>query len=210
MDDDVTFDESFRWNSSHHFNMGSEHFGEDENPKTRKRLRSSGMQVEDAAEDDGPAPTVSTKKAIRVEEDKEIWAFYEQRFKNCQQTACKLIAKAWIKLVEPKKQSTHPYTGKDEKAPDWWPEPWGSSKEDKVRHKEPDHLYKRGMHHPIVNETEGSRYSRDFLRACVSPLPYPENDRGAERASTQGYSETQLECQQIRGMHLRCPFLLFH
>lgn len=75
---------------------------------------------------------------------KALWSFYDQRFKSCQQSACKLIAKAWVKAVEPKKQSTHPYTGSDEKAPDWWPKPWGPTKEDKVRHKEPDHLYKRG------------------------------------------------------------------
>lgn len=88
--------------------------------------------------------TVSSRKGIKVGDSEAVWNFYEQRFKNCQQTACKLIAKAWVKAVEPKKQSTHPYTGSDEKAPDWWPKPWGPTKDDKVRHKEPDHLYKRG------------------------------------------------------------------
>lgn len=89
--------------------------------------------------------TVSSRKGIKVGDADAVWNFYEQRFKNCQQTACKLIAKAWVKAVEPKKQSTHPYTGSDEKAPDWWPKPWGPTKDDKVRHKEPDHLYKRGV-----------------------------------------------------------------
>ena len=79
-----------------------------------------------------------------MQDSQALWNFYDQRFKSCQQSACKLIAKAWVKAVEPKKQSTHPYTGSDEKAPDWWPKPWGTTKEDKVRHKEPDHLYKRG------------------------------------------------------------------
>lgn len=88
--------------------------------------------------------TVSSRKGIKISDSDAVWNFYEQRFKNCQQTACKLIAKAWVKAVEPKKQSTHPYTGSDEKAPDWWPKPWGPTKDDKVRHKEPDHLYKRG------------------------------------------------------------------
>jgi hypothetical protein len=84
------------------------------------------------------------RRKIRVQDGPALWAFYDQRFKSCQQSACKLIAKAWVKAVEPKKQSTHPYTGSDEKAPGWWPKPWGNTKEDKVRHKEPDHLYKRG------------------------------------------------------------------
>ncbi|ENH70668.1 hypothetical protein FOC1_g10012602 [Fusarium oxysporum f. sp. cubense race 1] len=68
-------------------------------------------------------------------------------------------AKAWVKAVEPKKQSTHPYTGSDEKAPDWWPKPWGPTKEDKVRHKEPDHLYKRERVH-LLNH---------ILRMIVEP-----------------------------------------
>jgi hypothetical protein len=63
-------------------------------------------------------------------------------FKACLQRACKGIAKAWIKAVEPMKQSNHPYAGSDEKAPDWWPKRDGL---DKIRHKEPDHLFKRGQ-----------------------------------------------------------------
>lgn len=108
----------------------------------RKRPRARHPIID---EDEVPM-TVSTtiRKGIQVGNPTELWTFYEQRFKNMQQTACKLIAKAWVKAVEPKKQSTHPYTGSDEKAPDWWPKPWGPTKEDKVRHKEPDHLYKRG------------------------------------------------------------------
>lgn len=115
--------------------------------KTRKRHR-GGMggsyrrQVDD--DDDVVVSQANPTRNLRVGNDKDVWDFYEQRFKNCQQTACKLIAKAWVKVVEPKKQTNHPYTGQDEKAPDWWPKPWGPTKEEKVRHKEPDHLYKRG------------------------------------------------------------------
>lgn len=101
-------------------------------------------QVDD--DDDVIVSVANIKKGLRIGNDKDVWEFYEQRFKNCQQTACKLIAKAWVKVVEPKKQTNHPYTGQDEKAPDWWPKPWGPTKEEKVRHKEPDHLYKRGKY----------------------------------------------------------------
>lgn len=99
-------------------------------------------------EDEDTPMTVTSRRGIKIGDSDAVWSFYEQRFKNCQQTACKLIAKAWVKAVEPKKQSTHPYTGSDEKAPDWWPKPWGPTKDDKVRHKEPDHLYKRGITKP--------------------------------------------------------------
>ncbi|KJZ72822.1 hypothetical protein HIM_07766 [Hirsutella minnesotensis 3608] len=110
-------------------------------------------------EDDDVPMTVSSRKGIKVGDSEAVWSFYEQRFKNCQQTACKLIAKAWVKAVEPKKQSTHPYTGSDEKAPDWWPKPWGPTKDDKVRHKEPDHLYKRERVHLLAH----------ILRLVVEP-----------------------------------------
>lgn len=111
--------------------------------KARKRPRGSNTR-RDFDDDDTPVPVTSYKKGLKIGDAQEVWNFYDQRFRNCQQTACKLIAKAWVKAVEPKKQSNHPYTGSDEKAPDWWPKPWGTTRDEKVRHKEPDHLYKKG------------------------------------------------------------------
>jgi hypothetical protein len=124
-------------------------------------------------------------KALSVSDPKQLWLFYEQRFKNCQQAACKLIAKAWIKTVEPKKQSTHPYTGKDEKAPDWWPQPWGDGQENKVRHKEPDHLYKRGTQHLrkhhcyrfiLISPSERLYLLGHILRMVVEPNERQHSD----------------------------------
>ncbi|GAB0135833.1 hypothetical protein EsDP_00004156 [Epichloe bromicola] len=117
-------------------------------------------------DDDDVPMTVSSLKGIKISDADAVWNFYEQRFKNCQQTACKLIAKAWVKAVEPKKQSTHPYTGSDEKAPDWWPKPWGPTKDDKVRHKEPDHLYKRERVHLLAH----------ILRLVVEPNTKQHSD----------------------------------
>lgn len=108
--------------------------------RTRKRQRANvPRRVRD---DDEPAVTVSAKKGIRINNAQEVWDFYDQRFKKIQQNTCKLIAKAWIKAIAPKKQSTHPYTGT--KIPDWWPKPLGPSKDEGMRHKEPDHLFKPG------------------------------------------------------------------
>ncbi len=55
-------------------------------------------------------------------------------FEEFQQIPCKILAKQWIKIVEPRKQSRHPYNQGDKAKPYWWP--------DSARHKEPDHLKK--------------------------------------------------------------------
>jgi hypothetical protein len=77
-----------------------------------------------------------------------IVRFYEQAFENLQQTNCRILAKAYIKLVEPQKQTKYPYNGRktiegtaiqmdpNETKPPWWPL--------QVRHREPDHLPKIG------------------------------------------------------------------
>ncbi|KXH45987.1 hypothetical protein CNYM01_03953 [Colletotrichum nymphaeae SA-01] len=152
--------------------LGGDIYDEDGSYKTRKRHRAAmgGGYRRPTNDDDDVAIVVasSSKKTLKVGDEKDLWNLYEQRFKNCQQTACKLIAKAWVKVVEPKKQTNHPYTGQDEKAPDWWPKPWGPTKEEKVRHKEPDHLYKRERVHLLCH----------ILRMIVEP---PEKQHPAIR-----------------------------
>ncbi|KAJ2982732.1 hypothetical protein NUW58_g6380 [Xylaria curta] len=87
--------------------------------------------------------TIQPRKGIKIGDSDAVYAFYDHRLKCCQQTACKLIAKAWVKAVAPKKQSTHPYTRGDKTRPDWWPKTYCRFGEDtykELRHKEPDHL----------------------------------------------------------------------
>ncbi|OTB06831.1 hypothetical protein M426DRAFT_9261 [Hypoxylon sp. CI-4A] len=155
-------DTSRRWAQERRYGqaMSLASFEDDGNYKARKRPRASVMRREPEIFEDEPATSLSSsKRSFMIRDDKAIWQFYEDRFKSMQQSACKLIAKAWVKAVEPKKQSTHPYTGADEKAPDWWPKPWGPSKEQRVRHKEPDHLYKRERVHLLIH----------ILRMVVEP-----------------------------------------
>lgn len=129
--------------------MGLTNFEDDGSFKARKRPRASVIRREpESFDSEGTTSSTPPMRAITVGDSDEVWKAYDERFKSIQQSACKLIAKAWVKAVEPKKQSTHPYTGSDEKAPDWWPKPWGPNKEQRVRHKEPDHLYKRGKKKP--------------------------------------------------------------
>lgn len=75
----------------------------------------------------------------------EKW--FSDAFRAVQQVSCRVIAKEWIKTIHPKKQSTHPYNGKNPRTgdrgdpeltkPPYWPKD--------VIHKEPDHINKEGM-----------------------------------------------------------------
>lgn len=69
-----------------------------------------------------------------------------------QQNAAKIIAKCWIKIIEPKKQSRHPYREAEGSRPAWWPVG--------IRHKEPDHL--------LAKERQGLLVG--ILRAGVLPV----------------------------------------
>ncbi|CCD27014.1 uncharacterized protein NDAI_0J01220 [Naumovozyma dairenensis CBS 421] len=55
-------------------------------------------------------------------------------FKTLRQVPCKMIAKLWIKIIEPGKKTKFPYIKGDSMKPNWWPQ--------NVEHREPDHLQK--------------------------------------------------------------------
>jgi hypothetical protein len=106
----------------------------------RKRVRGSQYSFDD---DDTPIPVPVVKaQQLTIGNEAEVEAFYNTRFKDMQQSSCKVMGKAFVKLVEPKKQTHHPYTKGDDKAPPWWPKTTG---ELHVRHKEPDHLLRPGQ-----------------------------------------------------------------
>ncbi|KAJ5989681.1 hypothetical protein N7481_004891 [Penicillium waksmanii] len=85
---------------------------------------------------------------ISIKDTNFLRRYYEKVFQNIQQTNCRILAKAYVKLIEPQKQVNHPYNGRklaggelhqlspDESKPPWWPPG--------VRHREPDHLLKAG------------------------------------------------------------------
>ncbi|KAJ5477618.1 hypothetical protein N7530_003127 [Penicillium desertorum] len=91
-------------------------------------------------------PASHQRASISVKERGLLRLYYEKIFQNLQQTNCRIIAKAYIKLVEPRKQVNYPYNGRkivegrtqqlDPEAtkPPWWPQG--------VSHREPDHLPK--------------------------------------------------------------------
>lgn len=99
-----------------------------------------------AQDDDAPPIIASSKKPLEIGDSEAVLEFYDRGFKAIQQTACKEVAKAFIKVICPKKQANFPYRKGSETAPDWWPEPWGPGEKDMARHVEPDHLWKRGLY----------------------------------------------------------------
>lgn len=112
-----------------------------------KRKRARGTLYSGSFDnDDTPVPVpVQKRHQITISKEAEVEEFYFTRFKDMQQSSCKVIGKAFVKLVEPKKQTHHPYTKGDAKAPPWWPT---SGDEHHVRHREPDHLLRHGIHSP--------------------------------------------------------------
>ncbi|KAK7206057.1 hypothetical protein BZA70DRAFT_275596 [Myxozyma melibiosi] len=71
---------------------------------------------------------------LAISDSAAVTEFLEAKFRELQQLVCKIVAKAWIKVIEPKKQTNHPYNKGEGYKPDWWPS--------QARHKEPDHLMK--------------------------------------------------------------------
>ncbi|KAJ5909359.1 hypothetical protein N7504_004002 [Penicillium tannophilum] len=86
------------------------------------------------------------KSLISIRDKEFLRRYYEKVFQNLQQTNCRVLAKAYVKLVEPRKQVNYPYNGRkivdgrtqqlnpEETKPPWWPAG--------VSHREPDHLPK--------------------------------------------------------------------
>ena len=92
---------------------------------------------------------VQSTRQLCIGNETEVRGFLLQCFKNVQQDHVKTIAKAWIKVINPNKQTNYPYAGGPNRAPPWWPprpldavQP--TQRNGYVRHREPDHLKKEG------------------------------------------------------------------
>ncbi|KAE9378927.1 hypothetical protein N431DRAFT_327065 [Stipitochalara longipes BDJ] len=120
----------------------SEDSDEDISSGSRGKKRARYPAWRENSNDDTPIPVpVQKTQQLMIGDSAEVEKFYACRFKDMQQSSCKVMGKAFVKLVEPKKQTHHPYTKGDGKAPPWWPPTTGDDNV-RVRHKEPDHLLK--------------------------------------------------------------------
>ncbi|GFF90509.1 hypothetical protein IFM47457_08512 [Aspergillus lentulus] len=90
--------------------------------------------------------TCHRKAMLPLRDRRLLRRFYQKAFESLQQINCRTIAKAYVKLVEPRKQVNYPYNGRkliagisrqldpEMTKPAWWPHG--------VTHREPDHLPK--------------------------------------------------------------------
>lgn len=92
--------------------------------------------------------SVGTCTPIRFPTEEAVDAYLTGKFEELQQAGCKRVAKAWIKSLEPKKQTRFPYQLGDKSKPAWWPAD--------IRHREPDHLLKGGAS-PLAPRTRTDR-----------------------------------------------------
>ncbi|RAL02124.1 uncharacterized protein BO80DRAFT_40179 [Aspergillus ibericus CBS 121593] len=85
---------------------------------------------------------------LEIGDSERVEQYYTISFRHFQQVNCRVVAKAFIKVIEPRKQVRHPYNGgrpkpgappgskgdPEKTKPEWWPA--------RVVHREPDHLKK--------------------------------------------------------------------
>lgn len=90
-------------------------------------------------------------------------SFFELRLQQMQSVVCKTIAKAWIKVIEPKKQSYHPYKLGEAAKPAWWPA--GS------RHREPDHLFLPERKNLIIGLLRSPHTNISALQTATAEIP---------------------------------------
>jgi len=115
-----------------HDHVKSEYSDDEELRRKRPRGRRSPQSPQTMIR------TTATQQ-IRIGDIDRVKEYFTGRLRDFQQTGCKELGKLLVKLMEPKKQTHHPYTKGDAGAPDWWP---STSGERPVPHREPDHLLK--------------------------------------------------------------------
>ncbi|BCS00451.1 uncharacterized protein AKAW2_50792A [Aspergillus luchuensis] len=95
-----------------------------------------------------PSGAAVNRIALEVGDTDRLEQYYTISLRHFQQVNCRVVAKAFIKFIEPRKQVRHPYNGgrpkpgappgtkgdPEKTKPEWWPAG--------VVHREPDHLKK--------------------------------------------------------------------
>ena len=94
---------------------------------------------DDINEDDAQEPDTvpcRTLKWLCIGDCKAVENFYRSRFCAMRQASCVTVAKLWIRVIHPGKQSQNPYSGVNAKRPKWWSR--------HVVHREPHQIKKPG------------------------------------------------------------------
>lgn len=127
--------------------------------------------------------------------DKAAWMqWFRNSFCALQQVSCRVIAKEWIKTIQPQKQRRHPYNGRlpsvqKQKGqnlgrPAYWPH--------NVTYKEPDHILKEGQNFaiPLV----GSETDSDSRSCDVVSTSYYEYTSSRDYADERCYLRKNNHC----------------
>ncbi|KAH7310070.1 hypothetical protein BKA65DRAFT_543427 [Rhexocercosporidium sp. MPI-PUGE-AT-0058] len=168
--------------------------------KRRRRQPHWNSDSEESEEEIFAPISIAKQKSttLRIGNDKKIEKFYRARFQELPTLLCKIMAKAFVKAVEPRKQSRYPYSKGQISAPPWWPALSGTNS---VRHKDPDHLHKqeriqllmhilrmsiepRGSQHPSFQDQDISIQNLEVVayEALSSWFQDPENPENMSRA----------------------------
>ncbi|KAL3472169.1 hypothetical protein BJX99DRAFT_262583 [Aspergillus californicus] len=138
------------------------------------------------------------KTTLPVRNHSLLRKYYEKAFESLQQVNCRILAKAYIKLVEPRKQVNYPYNGRkiisgspqkldpEETKPSWWPAG--------VIHREPDHLKKPGRIQLLLRILCDLRESHGI---CVDKLK--EADQSIRRQISPAGRLVLDEIYRVRG-----------
>lgn len=122
---------------------------------SKRRAAASAESSDEEDEEEGLQNHGNMQITLHIANQDEVVHFLKMRFTQIQQLATKVIAKAWIKAICPKKQANFPYVDSNPRAdqsqkrrrprhdgppriPLFWPDV------ELCRHKEPDHTRKTG------------------------------------------------------------------
>jgi hypothetical protein len=123
---------------------------------SKRKAAASAESSDEESEDEGLQNHGNMQITLHIANQDEVVHFLKMRFTQIQQLATKVIAKAWIKAICPKKQANFPYVDSNPRAdqsqkrrrprhdgppriPLFWPDV------ELCRHKEPDHTRKTGV-----------------------------------------------------------------
>ncbi|KAI9835962.1 MAG: hypothetical protein M1838_005178 [Thelocarpon superellum] len=175
--------------------LASPHF-KLETEAAQRALQAQLAQKAQQAQQTSPSPAPMIDLDLVLEQQMEIGEsstvedFYRARFHDLQQLHCKVLAKAWIKKLEPRKQTTHPYKDGDDAAPDWWPAG--------VRHREPDHIKKEPRIKLLLAILRAHKVSVEELKSATDEVSLKwADDRKDILASI--YRVAMIEEQHMQG-----------
>ncbi|PGG96238.1 hypothetical protein AJ80_09852 [Polytolypa hystricis UAMH7299] len=141
-------------------------------------------------------------KELKIGDEKILDAYYTGAFKVFQQLNCRQLAKAWIRLIEPRKQVKYPYNGgkgpqgnngdPEKTKPGWWPAG--------VPHREPDHLLKAARIKLLVHILHSHEVTADQLEQAGRAVHHLIEPKEKRQVVEEIYRVRRAEEEYERGI----------